>query len=61
MKFREYNSIFPKILKGSTAEQLEQLITEAATKFNMIDLQYSTTTIGAKSIEYSALLLLQEK
>ena len=60
MKFREYDNIFPKILKGSTSEQLEQLIAEAATKFNMIDLQYSTTNIDSKMVEYSALLLLQK-
>lgn len=62
MKFREYNNIFPKIVKAYTSEELENLITEYATKYNMIDLQYSTTEDDSiHEIEYSALMLLQEK
>lgn len=62
MKFREYNNIFPKVVKAYTPKELENLITEYATKYNMIDLQYSTTeNESIHEIEYSALMLLQEK
>lgn len=76
MKFREYDNIFPKVLKATTGELLEQQITDYATRYNMIDLQYSTTTIempvkenmktgfhisSRQGVEYSALMLLQEK
>lgn len=76
MKFREYDNIFPKVLKATTGEALEQQITDYATRYNMIDLQYSTTTIempvkeqmktgfhlsSQQVVEYSALMLLQEK
>lgn len=76
MKFREYDNIFPKVLVSTSKEDLERQITENATKFNMIDLQYSTTTVelpvqeklktgyhlsSRQAVEYSALMLLQEK
>ena len=77
MKFREYDNIFPKVLVSVSKEDLEKQITENATKYNMIDLQYSTTTIempvkegtlktgyhisSKQVVEYSALMLLQEK
>lgn len=77
MKFREYDNIFPKVLVSTSKEDLERQITDYATKYNMIDLQYSTTTVempikdgtlktgfhisSRQAVEYSALMLLQEK
>lgn len=76
MKFREYDNIFPKVVVGTTKEHLEEQIVVLATRYNMIDLQYSTTTIempvkeeinhtfhisSKQVVEYSALMLLQEK
>lgn len=62
MKFREYNNVFPKVVTANNSKELENLITKYATQYNMIDLQYSTTEKPSISeIEYSALMLLQEK
>lgn len=76
MKFREYDNIFPKVLVSTSKEDLERQITDYATKYNMIDLQYSTTTVevpvtdkskstyhisSRQAVEYSALMLLQDK
>lgn len=74
MKFREYDNLFVKVFRDRNPETLESIIKEAAEKYNLIDLQYSTTDIitGYKTtnegkliatteVEYSALALLQEK
>lgn len=74
MKFREYDNLFVKVFRSRDPENLQWIIEEAATQYNLIDLQYSTTDIitGYKTsnegklmatteVEYSALALLQEK
>lgn len=62
MKFREYNNLFVKVFRCRKPEDLEWVIQEAATQYNLIDLQYSTTNLDNEgNVEYSALALLQEK
>ncbi|MBO7043127.1 hypothetical protein J6W34_00950 [bacterium] len=62
MKFREYDNLFVKVFRSRDPENLQWIIEEAATQYNLIDLQYSTTNIDDKgNVEYSALALLQEK
>ena len=62
MKFREYDNLFVKVFRCRKPEDLEWVIQEAATQYNLIDLQYSTTNIDDKgNVEYSVIVLLQEK
>lgn len=61
MKFREYDNLFVKIFRDRNPSTLEWIIEEAAAQYNLIDLQYSTTTLTDGNVEYSALALLQEK
>lgn len=62
MKFREYDNLFVKVFRCRKPEDLEWVIQEAATQYNLIDLQYSTTNLDNEgNVEYSALALLQEK
>lgn len=58
MKFKKYDNVFPKIVTSVTVEGLEKLIEEFATKYKLVDIQFSTTK--SNIVEYSALLLLQE-
>lgn len=61
MKFREYDNLFVKVFRDINPSTLEWIIKEAAEQYNLIDLQYSTTTLSNGNVEYSALALLQEK
>lgn len=61
MKFREYDNLFVKIFRDRNPETLEWIIKEAAEQYNLIDLQYSTTTLSNGDVEYSVLALLQDK
>lgn len=69
MKFREYDNVRPMILGGYSMLELERKIEDISTRHNIIDLQYSTTTLDeAKWVErkenvihYSVFLLVQEK
>ncbi|MBO4726085.1 MAG: hypothetical protein J5598_00600 [Clostridia bacterium] len=63
IKFREYKGLFVKVLQANRAEDLEWAITKAATEYEMVDMQYSTTNWGPNTdaIHFSALLLLKDK
>jgi len=61
MKFREYDNLFVKILKSTKPDELEWAISNAAEQYNLVDMQYSTTNLNNDIVEYSVLLLLQEK
>ena len=61
MKFREYDRLFVKILKDTNPTCLENKIENISEQYNLIDMQYSSTTMLNDDVEYSVLLLLQEK
>lgn len=64
MNFREHKNVFVKCVTCTTAANLEWVIEEAGRQYNLIDLQYSTTTVSCGNnlqVEYSALMLLGEK
>lgn len=63
VKFREYKGLFVKVLQANRAEDLEWAIAKAASEYEMVDMQYSTTNWGntGDAIHFSALLLLKDK
>lgn len=61
MNFREHKNVFVKCVTSRNPQDLEWVIEEAGRQYNLIDLQYSTTTHQNGTIEYSALMLLGEK
>lgn len=61
MNFREHKNVFVKCVASRNPSNLEWVIEEAGRQYNLIDLQYSTTTNQNGAIEYSALMLLGEK
>lgn len=62
MNFREHKNVFVKCVSSMDKSALEWFIEEAGRQYNLIDLQYSTTTVGDNNkVEYSALMLLAEK
>lgn len=58
MKFREYGDVEPLILVSGMATMLAAKIQEVGNEREIIDLQYSTTTLKTGAVEYSALLLV---
>lgn len=60
MKFREYDKVEPRIVTATTPEELTLHIDEIGKEFNIIDLQYSTTTNWWWIVQYSALLLISK-
>lgn len=61
MNFREHKNVFVKCVTSRKPSDLEWVIEEAGRQYNLIDLQYSTTTNPNGTVEYSALMLLGEK
>lgn len=61
MKFREYGDVIPTIVTALDAQGLCKGIDELGSKQDLIDLQYSTTTLNDGRIEYSALALVKVK
>lgn len=61
MNFREHKNVFVKCVTSRKPSDLEWVIEEAGHQYNLIDLQYSTTTHQNGTVEYSALMLLGEK
>lgn len=58
MTFREYGVVHPKTLTASSPLELDQKIEALGARFEVIDLQYSTTTIGPSTVQFSALALI---
>lgn len=58
MKFREYKNVIPKTITAKSEEDLDKKIEELGSKYNIIDLQFSTCD---NNVMFSALLLIQEK
>lgn len=64
MKFREHKNVFVKCVACNSVTNLEWVIEKAGQQYDLIDLQYSTTTVSSGNnmhVEYSALMLLAEK
>ena len=62
MNFREHKNVFVKCVTSRNTSTLEWVIEEAGRQYNLIDLQYSSTTVGQNGeVEYSVLMLLSEK
>jgi len=58
MNFREYGSVHPKVLLADSPRELEAKVEALGAQFELIDLQYSTTTIGQAKVQFSALALV---
>ena len=58
MKFREHSDLSPLVLTATTPEILEEKLEGISEEFDLIDLQYSTTTREDGAIHYSALALV---
>ena len=62
MNFREHKNVFVKCVTSRKPSDLEWVIEEAGRQYNLIDLQYSSTTVDQNgTVEYSALMLLGER
>lgn len=62
MNFREHKNVFVKCVTSRNTSNLEWAIEEAGRQYDLIDLQYSSTTVDQNgTVEYSALMLLGEK
>ena len=57
MKFRDYGEVVPVVVKAKRAHDLCDKIDAFGEERDLIDLQYSTTTLADGSVEYSALAL----
>lgn len=58
MKFREHSNLSPLVLTATTPEILEERLDGISEEYDLIDLQYSTTTRADGAIHYSALALV---
>lgn len=63
MKFRDEDNLKPIILTSlRNGKYLERQIEQLGQEYDIIDLQYSSTTVGNVDIvEYSALALVRKK
>lgn len=62
MNFREHKNVFVKCVTSQNASNLEWAIEEAGRQYDLIDLQYSSTTVDQNgTVEYSVLMLLGER
>lgn len=61
MNFRGHKNVFVKCVTSRDPRDVEWVIGEAGRQYDLIDLQYSTTTHQNGAVEHSALMLLGEK
>ena len=62
MNFREHKNVFVKCITSRNTSNLEWAIGEAGRQYDLIDLQYSSTTVDQNgAVEYSVLMLLGER
>lgn len=61
MKFRDYGEVEPVIVAAKSPHGLCGKIDALGKKRDLIDLQYSTTTLDDGGVEYSALALAASK
>ena len=61
MKFRDEDNLDIQVITSDSPIGLEHNIRILSKKYNLVDLQYSTTTYSNNTIQYSALALVRKK
>lgn len=59
MKFREEKGLRARVIVANTSYDLENKLAALGRQYDLVDLQYSTTTENNGDIHYSALALVR--